>query len=143
DIIAFDSSTVRDRATYQQPTLLATGMRYVTVNGTLAIDGGNYTGAMAGRALRRVAQSRSPMFPSLTPWVKRLIVANVAVFVVTTYFVPGLGELLAFYPHWAYIVRMPWTFVTYMFVHAGWSHILFNMISLWFFGPRVEEQMGG
>jgi len=56
DIIAFDSSTVRDRATYRQPTLLATGMRYVIVNGTPAIDGGNYTGAMAGRALRRVAQ---------------------------------------------------------------------------------------
>jgi len=83
------------------------------------------------------------MFPSLTPWVKRLIVANVAVFVVTTYFVPGLANVLAFYPHLAYIVRMPWTFVTYMFVHAGWSHIIFNMISLWFFGPRVEDQMGG
>ncbi|HWC44642.1 MAG TPA: amidohydrolase family protein, partial [Casimicrobiaceae bacterium] len=52
DIIAFDSTTVADRSTYREPRLLATGMRYVLVNGTLAIDGGNYTGAMAGRALR-------------------------------------------------------------------------------------------
>lgn len=80
---------------------------------------------------------------SLTPWVKRLIVANVAVFVVSQFFMPGLNAYLAFYPHWVYIYAMPWTFVTYMFAHAGWSHLIFNMIALWFFGPRVEDQMGG
>ena len=52
DVIAFDTATVADRSTYREPRLLATGMRYVLVNGALAIDGGNYTGAMAGRALR-------------------------------------------------------------------------------------------
>jgi N-acyl-D-amino-acid deacylase len=52
DVIAFDSTTVADRSTYREPRLLATGMRYVLVNGTVAIDQGNYTGAMAGRALR-------------------------------------------------------------------------------------------
>ena len=83
------------------------------------------------------------MFPSLTPWVKRLLVANVVVFLVTTYFMPGIARYLAFYPHWSIIRQLPWTFVTYMFVHAGWSHLIFNMISFWFFGPRVEEQMGG
>lgn len=83
------------------------------------------------------------MLSFLTPWVKRLIAANAVVFIITTYFLPGLSTYLAFYPHWAYIRAMPWTFVTYMFVHAGWSHILFNMISFGFFGPRVEAQMGG
>ena len=53
DVIAFDTSTVRDRSTYRDPTLLATGMRYVFVNGALAVDQGNFTGVMAGRALRR------------------------------------------------------------------------------------------
>jgi len=53
DVIVFDTATVADRATYREPTLLAVGMRYVLVNGTLAIDGGKFTGAMAGRALRR------------------------------------------------------------------------------------------
>ncbi|MDR0601416.1 MAG: rhomboid family intramembrane serine protease [Treponema sp.] len=35
-----------------------------------------------------------------------------------------------------------WTFVTYMFVHGGISHILFNMLALFFFGLPVERQMG-
>jgi len=30
-----------------------------------------------------------------------------------------------------------------MFAHASWSHLIFNMISFGFFGPRVEAQMGG
>jgi N-acyl-D-amino-acid deacylase len=55
DVIVFDTASVADRATYKEPTLLATGMRYVLVNGTLAIADGKYTGAMAGRALRREA----------------------------------------------------------------------------------------
>lgn len=56
DVIAFDTATVADRATYREPTLLAVGMTYVLVNGKLAIDDGKYTGAMAGRALRRETQ---------------------------------------------------------------------------------------
>jgi N-acyl-D-aspartate/D-glutamate deacylase len=55
DVIAFDSTTVADRSTYREPRLLATGMRYVLVNGTVVIDQGNYTGAMAGRALRHTS----------------------------------------------------------------------------------------
>ena len=35
-----------------------------------------------------------------------------------------------------------WTFVTYMFVHGGFSHILFNMLALLIFGMHVERQMG-
>ncbi|MDR1419682.1 MAG: rhomboid family intramembrane serine protease [Treponema sp.] len=35
-----------------------------------------------------------------------------------------------------------WTFVTYMFVHGGVSHILFNMLALFVFGLPVERQMG-
>jgi N-acyl-D-aspartate/D-glutamate deacylase len=55
DIIAFDTATIADRSTYRDPRLLATGMRYVLVNGTLAVDQGNYTGAMSGHALRHAA----------------------------------------------------------------------------------------
>jgi membrane associated rhomboid family serine protease len=35
-----------------------------------------------------------------------------------------------------------WTFVTYMFVHGGLSHILFNMLALFIFGTQVERYMG-
>jgi N-acyl-D-amino-acid deacylase len=53
DVIVFDPKTVADRATYEKPELLATGMRYVLVNGKVAVDEGRYTGALAGRPLRR------------------------------------------------------------------------------------------
>jgi N-acyl-D-aspartate/D-glutamate deacylase len=53
DVIVFDERTLRDRATYDQPELLAEGMRFVLVNGTVAVADGKYTGAKAGRALRR------------------------------------------------------------------------------------------
>ncbi|HEU6453295.1 MAG TPA: D-aminoacylase [Gemmatimonadaceae bacterium] len=53
DVIVFDSATVRDRATYEEPRLLATGMRYVFVNGKLAIGQGEYTGALPGRVVKR------------------------------------------------------------------------------------------
>jgi N-acyl-D-amino-acid deacylase len=52
DIAVFDPATFRDRSTYEEPTLLAEGMRYVLVNGTIAIDNGKYTGATAGRVLK-------------------------------------------------------------------------------------------
>jgi N-acyl-D-amino-acid deacylase len=59
DVIAFDPATVADRATYEHPTLLATGMKYVIVNGTVAVDDGTYTGKLAGRVLHR-RQTMSP-----------------------------------------------------------------------------------
>jgi N-acyl-D-amino-acid deacylase len=53
DIIVFDEKTFEDRATYEQPMVLASGMKYVIVNGVLTIDDGKYTGVTAGRALKR------------------------------------------------------------------------------------------
>jgi N-acyl-D-aspartate/D-glutamate deacylase len=51
DVVAFDPATFVDKSTYEQPTLLAAGMKYVLVNGVVAVDGGTYTGATAGRVL--------------------------------------------------------------------------------------------
>lgn len=53
DVIAFDPTTIRDVATYTEPTRLAEGMRWVFVNGTPAVADGALTEAMAGKALRR------------------------------------------------------------------------------------------
>ncbi|MFL5605189.1 MAG: penicillin acylase family protein, partial [Gemmatimonadaceae bacterium] len=59
DIVVFDTATIADQATYVSPELLATGMRYVLVNGRIAVDHGAYTGQLAGRALRRAPQARA------------------------------------------------------------------------------------
>jgi membrane associated rhomboid family serine protease len=33
-------------------------------------------------------------------------------------------------------------FITMMFLHAGWLHLIFNMWTLWLFGPTIEDRMG-
>jgi N-acyl-D-amino-acid deacylase len=53
DVIAFDPDTVADRSTYEHPNELAIGMKYVIVNGKLAVEDGKYNGALAGRPLRK------------------------------------------------------------------------------------------
>jgi N-acyl-D-aspartate/D-glutamate deacylase len=52
DVVVFDPNTYAERATYEQPTLTARGVRSVVVNGVLAVDGGRLTGRAAGRALK-------------------------------------------------------------------------------------------
>jgi N-acyl-D-amino-acid deacylase len=60
DVIVFDPATIADKATYEHPEVLATGMKYVFINGTLAVNSGNYTGRLPGRALHH----QSPHEPS-------------------------------------------------------------------------------
>jgi dihydroorotase/N-acyl-D-amino-acid deacylase len=55
DITIFDPATIIDKATYQQPTQLSQGVKYVFVNGQLAFEDGKLTGATPGKALRRNA----------------------------------------------------------------------------------------
>jgi N-acyl-D-amino-acid deacylase len=53
DVVIFDPATVQDRATYDDPFAIATGMRWVLVNGQVAIADGVPTGVLAGRVLQR------------------------------------------------------------------------------------------
>lgn len=75
----------------------------------------------------------------LTKWVGRLIGANIALFLLTS-LNQNFAVALALYPPLA-LVR-PWTVLTYMFVHANFMHVFFNMIGLAFFGPRLEARLG-
>lgn len=52
DIVIFDPTSVKDKATFEQPHQLATGMEYVLVNGTLVVEQGQHTGAKPGRTIR-------------------------------------------------------------------------------------------
>ncbi len=52
DLIIFSPDEFRDEATFDEPALYARGMRYVFVNGVPAINNGEYTGSLPGKALR-------------------------------------------------------------------------------------------
>jgi N-acyl-D-aspartate/D-glutamate deacylase len=52
DLVAFDSATVASRATFADPYQGPDGIPYVLVNGELAIDDGELTGALAGKVLK-------------------------------------------------------------------------------------------
>jgi len=79
----------------------------------------------------------------LTPWVRRLLVANLLVFLIQNTLLTSASFVDAFAFAPAHAWARPWTFVTYMFLHAGIPHILFNMLVLFIFGSSVEERMGG
>jgi membrane associated rhomboid family serine protease len=79
----------------------------------------------------------------MTPWVRRLMVANLFVFLLqsTLFTSPAFVQQFGFNPLFA--LARPWTFVTYQFLHGGVLHLAFNMLALYVFGPPVEERMGG
>nr|AIA15122.1 Rhomboid family [uncultured bacterium] len=74
-----------------------------------------------------------------TPWVQRLIIANVVMFVLQN-MVPGFTAMIEFVP--SLVLYRPWTLITYMFAHGGFGHIFFNMLALFFFGPPLESRWG-
>lgn len=53
DLTVFDARTVRDAATYQEPTRPAEGIHCVIVNGTVAWERGRHTGARSGAVITR------------------------------------------------------------------------------------------
>ena len=100
------------------------------------------------------AQSRySPQmrlgFPSITPVVKWLLIANISVFLIDTIFSSqeGMGmtflqTYFALYPISWFNIAQIWRLITYQFLHSGFNHILFNMLGLFFLGPSLESQWG-
>jgi len=73
--------------------------------------------------------------------LKALIGVNVVMFVLTTFvqsLVPYLGLVPAFVLHQFWL----WQIATYMFLHGGIFHIVFNMLALWMFGAELERMWG-
>ncbi|HIB08974.1 MAG TPA: hypothetical protein EYO20_03875 [Gemmatimonadetes bacterium] len=52
DIMVFNAGTIRDRATFEE-NIYSEGVEYLLVNGKLAIDDGQFTGALAGEVILR------------------------------------------------------------------------------------------
>ncbi|MDY6918502.1 MAG: rhomboid family intramembrane serine protease [Chloroflexota bacterium] len=70
-------------------------------------------------------------------WV--LIGANLVIFIVTLVS-PGVLYMLGLQP--ATVLARPWTLLTNMFVHAGIAHVIFNMLTLFFFGTYLGRLVG-
>jgi membrane associated rhomboid family serine protease len=78
----------------------------------------------------------------LSPAIKALIIANVAMFVVSQPFlVPSIIEFFGLVP--ADVLHgQVWQVATYMFLHGTIGHIVFNMLALWMFGTELERMWG-
>lgn len=77
----------------------------------------------------------------ITPAIKALIIANVAAFLVSLV-VPAVTLTLGMRPADVIGRLQLWQPVTYMFLHGGIFHILFNMLALWMFGVELERMWG-
>jgi membrane associated rhomboid family serine protease len=77
----------------------------------------------------------------VSPAVKAIIWANVGVYVLTWLF-PSLTVVLGLAPAAVFGRLWIWQPATYMFVHAGPMHILFNMLGIWMFGVELERLWG-
>jgi membrane associated rhomboid family serine protease len=76
----------------------------------------------------------------MTSGVKALLIANIALFVVGSAF-PGMAGWFGLTP--SLVMRGAiWQLFTYMFLHGGIAHILFNMLALWMFGTVIEGTWG-
>jgi membrane associated rhomboid family serine protease len=87
-------------------------------------------------------------FPPFTYWIKRIIIACVAIYflqvVLGAVFPGALGYLFSFgalIP--SYVLHgFIWQIITYSFLHAGVMHVLINMLMLWMFGAQEELDWG-
>ncbi len=91
-------------------------------------------------------------FMRIPPVIRTIIAINVIVFVFQALFggiqIGGQSIIrymvfyLGFDPSFFTAITQPWRFITYMFLHGGGFHILFNMLWLWWLGRSVEEAIG-
>lgn len=79
----------------------------------------------------------------LTPIIKNLLILNVVVFVLVQFVISdrAIVEMLIMYPPGDDKFRA-WQVVTHAFMHADETHIIFNMLGLYFLGPMVEMRLG-
>jgi membrane associated rhomboid family serine protease len=87
------------------------------------------------------------LFPQLTPAVRALLVITSAIFVLTYFPARLAGFGLPYYlfglePYSVTHNFYVWQLATYLFLHAGFFHIIFNMFVLWQFGPDLESLWG-
>jgi len=78
----------------------------------------------------------------MTPAVKILLIANIAVFLAQLVMPPSVVMLFGLVPELVWEHFYIWQVFTYQFFHGGLFHILFNMLALWMFGCTLERRWG-
>jgi membrane associated rhomboid family serine protease len=94
-----------------------------------------------GRYPSRYAASSFSFGPGpVSSTLRTLIIANVVIFLLQL-FLPIVTDVFGLRP--ALVARgWVWQLGTYMFLHGGLFHILFNMLALWMFGAELERLWG-
>jgi rhomboid family protein len=77
----------------------------------------------------------------LTPAIKWIVWINIGAFVATLMF-PSITDYLGLSPQAVFEHQWIWQPITYMFLHDGISHILFNLLGIWMFGVELERLWG-
>lgn len=92
-----------------------------------------------------LGQQRSH-FSFLTPVVLNLLIINFLVWLASIVLLRtssiDLAELIGLH-YWQSAAFNPLQFISYMFMHASFDHIFFNMFGLFMFGPVLEQVWGG
>jgi membrane associated rhomboid family serine protease len=84
----------------------------------------------------------------LSPAVMYILIANVAMFLLMVLISPWFEATKRFFfllmqtPQLTVQKFYAWQLMTYMFMHADFFHLLFNMLILWFFASRLEDRWG-
>jgi len=84
----------------------------------------------------------SGMGDILTPGVKGLMIFNAIAYLLQTFYDEQMIHLLGLTPLYFWSEAAIWQPVTYMFLHGGVMHLLFNMLALWMFGGQLESFWG-
>ncbi len=79
--------------------------------------------------------------PRLTPMVKYLVAACVITFLLQ-HLADAMTEIFGLTPYLVLSQFHLWQLVTYIFLHGGFWHILWNMFALWMFGCELERYWG-
>ena len=79
---------------------------------------------------------------SITPAVRALIIANVAVFLLQAAMDHSFVIIFGLVPYLVWAKLYIWQILTYQFLHGGIFHVLFNMLALWMFGCELERHWG-
>lgn len=74
--------------------------------------------------------------------IRSIIAINVIVFVLMVFAGQTIVNIFGFNPDPFTALTQPWRIITYMFVHGGPFHLIFNMLWLWWMGRMVEETIG-